>query len=167
CIQPAIAGDSGCRPFHGLATCFYDLILGLAPQALCLRLLRRLRAQAFRRRNCEKTYCTICICRRFVVVRGWSGSEPASANKEGSATSNRSSQSRSRDDCRRRRGFSRWTRDLATQAFRYSGRDNLGCEGRQTAFCERLRLRRRSEETACVSARHSVSSGFNIQTLYM
>ncbi|HEU4510371.1 MAG TPA: hypothetical protein VFR78_19205 [Pyrinomonadaceae bacterium] len=28
---------------HGLGLCLWDLILGLTPQALCLRLLRRLR----------------------------------------------------------------------------------------------------------------------------
>ena len=33
----------GCRPFHGLQNILVYLILGLAPQALCLRLLRRLR----------------------------------------------------------------------------------------------------------------------------
>jgi len=45
--ESATAADrlevSRCRPFHGLRLVFCDLILGLAPQALCLRLLRRLR----------------------------------------------------------------------------------------------------------------------------
>ena len=49
----------------------------------------------------------------------------------------------------------------------YRGRDNLRCEGRQTAFCERLRLCGRSEETACLSARYPFSSRFNFQTLYL
>ena len=45
-MEPAIAGESlqisRCRPFHGLVNLSYDLILGLAPQALCCPLLRRL-----------------------------------------------------------------------------------------------------------------------------
>jgi hypothetical protein len=44
--EPATAGErleiSRWRPFHGLGLVFCDLILGLTPQALYLRLLRRL-----------------------------------------------------------------------------------------------------------------------------
>jgi hypothetical protein len=44
--EPAIAGErleiSRGRPFSRASLSFDDLILGLAPQALCLRLLRRL-----------------------------------------------------------------------------------------------------------------------------
>ncbi len=46
--EPATAGERlqlpCCRPFHGLGPIFCALILGLAPQALCVRLLRRLSA---------------------------------------------------------------------------------------------------------------------------
>ena len=46
--EPANAGDSAAARFTG-STVVFIVILGLAPQALCLRLLRRLKELLCRR----------------------------------------------------------------------------------------------------------------------